>query len=108
MYLALAAASFAFAFSEAPNAATVTEWFMLPEPKSLPGTTTISFLLVFLFNPLKLTETRWLLVLDKYSKSNNGDDNNDKEDKEKVKSDNKKSNDYVQVSSTCKAYLYFH
>jgi hypothetical protein len=57
-YFALAATSFAFAFSEAPNDATVTAWFMLPDPKSLPGTTTMSLLLVFLFILLRLTEMR--------------------------------------------------
>ena len=41
-YFALAATSFAFAFSETPNEATVTAWLMLPEPKILPGTTTVS------------------------------------------------------------------
>ena len=57
-YFALAATSFSFAFSEAPNDATVTAWFRLPEAKILPGTTITSLLLVFLFILLRLTEMR--------------------------------------------------
>jgi hypothetical protein len=58
MYFPFAATTLDLAFSEAPNEATVKAWFKQPEPKILPGTTTVSARFVFLFKVLKLTLTR--------------------------------------------------